>query len=121
MRNPRVVRDQIAEYVAAFANADGGVLVLGVEDDGTFTGHGYPDEAIEVFLNVPRYWLSISLPRGERVHYEGFELLLFNVAPEPVAVGVAGNGFPRRKVDQVVRDSKEGINALKNRTLGDQR
>jgi ATP-dependent DNA helicase RecG len=32
------VRDEIAEYVAAFANADGGTLVLGVEDDGEVTG-----------------------------------------------------------------------------------
>ena len=38
----RKVRDAIAEYVAAFANADGGTLVLGVEDDGAVAGHGYP-------------------------------------------------------------------------------
>ena len=31
----RQVRDTIVEYVAAFANADGGTLVLGVDDDGT--------------------------------------------------------------------------------------
>jgi hypothetical protein len=36
-RNRREVRDQIAEYVAAFANAEGGVLILGIEDYGTAT------------------------------------------------------------------------------------
>lgn len=46
VRDRRAVRDEIAAHVAAFANADGGVLILGVEDDGTVTGHGYPDEAI---------------------------------------------------------------------------
>ena len=49
----RAVRDWIAEYVAAFANADGGTLVLGVDDDGTPSGHGYPEEAIVEFLAVP--------------------------------------------------------------------
>jgi ATP-dependent DNA helicase RecG len=42
----RKARDLVAEYVAAFANADGGTLILGVEDDGTSTGHGYPPEAV---------------------------------------------------------------------------
>ena len=46
-RDRRDVRDEIAEHVAAFANADGGILLLGVEDDGTPTGHAYHDEAID--------------------------------------------------------------------------
>lgn len=49
----RAVRDWIAEYVAAFANADGGTLVLGVDDDGAPSGHGYPEEAIVEFQAVP--------------------------------------------------------------------
>jgi len=36
------VRDQVAEHGAAFANAEGGVLILGLEDDGTVTGHDLP-------------------------------------------------------------------------------
>ncbi len=49
----RMVRDWIAEYAAAFANADGGTLIIGVENDGTPSGHEYHDEAIEEFRNVP--------------------------------------------------------------------
>ena len=41
-RDRREMREQAAEYVAAFANADGGVLLLGVEDDGEVTGNGFP-------------------------------------------------------------------------------
>jgi predicted HTH transcriptional regulator len=54
----RSVRDGIAECVAAFANADGGTLLLGVEDSGEPSGHGYPPEAIEMeesFLRVPEF------------------------------------------------------------------
>ena len=36
------VRDAIVETVAAFANADGGLLLVGVEDDGSPTGHRLP-------------------------------------------------------------------------------
>ena len=38
----RAVRDAIAETVAAFANADGGLLLVGIEDDGSPTGHELP-------------------------------------------------------------------------------
>ena len=48
----RKARDIIADVVAAFANADGGTLILGVEDDGTPTGHGYPPEAVADLLAV---------------------------------------------------------------------
>lgn len=53
-RNKRTVRDQVAEYVAAFANAEGGVLILGMEDDGTVSGHRYPAEAVRSILDTPR-------------------------------------------------------------------
>ncbi|MBE3132988.1 MAG: ATP-binding protein, partial [Acidobacteria bacterium] len=49
----RQARDFVAEHVAAFANADGGTLLLGVEDDGTPTGHGYPADAVADLLAVP--------------------------------------------------------------------
>ena len=53
VRDRRDVRDQIAEQVAGFANADGGVVIFGVEDDGSITGHGYPQEALEKMIAVP--------------------------------------------------------------------
>ena len=43
----RAVRDAIAETVAAFANADGGLLLVGIDDDGTPTGHDYPEDVIK--------------------------------------------------------------------------
>jgi ATP-dependent DNA helicase RecG len=66
----RAVRDWIAEQTAAFANAEGGTLVLGVDDDGTPSGHGYPDEAIERFLAVP----GQGIPRDPGDDREGGRL-----------------------------------------------
>src|SRR5262245_45259972 len=49
----RQARYIACEYVAAFANADGGTLLMGVEDDGTPTGHSYPDDAVRDLFAAP--------------------------------------------------------------------
>lgn len=116
-RDRREVRDQVARYVAAFANADGGTLVLGVEDDGTPSGHGYPADVIDQFLAVPTHRLNPPQAAGERVTWEGHELLVFDVASAPKAVMVNGDGFPRRVHDTVMDESEEAINAIKRRGL----
>jgi len=113
LRRPQV-RDTIAEYVAAFANADGGLLVLGVEDDGRPTGHGYPEEAVLDFIAVPERRLRPPVRcRVDRIRIAGCELLLFDVPNAPEAVMIEANGFPYRVGDQVVREPQETINRRK--------
>ncbi len=110
----RAVRDTIAECVAAFANADGGTLLLGVDDDGTPSGHDYPDEAIEAFLAVPVSRLSPPVEvRSQRSELDGKEIVVLTVNPSAAAVMVQGNGFPYRVGDRVVREPQEAINARK--------
>ena len=114
-RSRRAVRDQIAEYVAAFANADGGTLVLGGEDDGTPTGHPYPQDAVEGFLAVPESRIHPPQASGKVVSCGDHELIVFEVPAAPRAVMVVGDGFPRRVGDEVVLMSEEEINAIKRR------
>ncbi len=110
----RAVRDFVAECVAAFANADGGDLLLGAEDDGEPTGHGYPEEAIEEFFRVAQRRLRPPVAvRTQRAHIGNNEILLIHVPPAERAVLVEGNGFPYRVGDRVVRESEEAINARK--------
>ena len=110
----RKVRDQIAEYVAAFANADGGTLLLGVEDDGTPSGHAYPEEAIDGFFAVPGQRLRAAVPcRTGRVTLDGHEVLVFEIPMTPEAVMMQGDGFPYRTGDQVHCEPQEVINARK--------
>jgi len=116
-RDRRQVRDEIAEQVAAFANADGGTLILGVEDDGTVSGHRYPAKAVDEFLDAPAARLKPPLERGERSSHDGHELLLFRVAPAAEAVMVVGNGFPRRVDDTVIKEEQSRINAWKTAGL----
>lgn len=61
-RNRSEVRDQVAQYLAAFANADGGVLILGQEDDRSLSGHSYPVDVVEDILSVPERRLTPPSP-----------------------------------------------------------
>lgn len=55
-RNVRQVAKDVAETLSAMA--DGGTLVLGVEDDGTPTGVDYPPDRLE--LTDGRYLLRVG-------------------------------------------------------------
>ena len=110
----RKVRDAIAEYVAAFANADGGTLVLGVDDDGWVSGHGYPEETVREFLAVPEKRLRPAVHvTVQRAVLDGLELLILAIGIAPEAVMVEGNGFPYRVGDAVIREPQEVINERK--------
>ena len=110
----RAVRDAIAESVAAFANSDGGLLLIGVEDDGRPTGCDYPDDVIEEFVSVPRKRLRPPVScRCDRLSIAGIEVLVFSVPIAPEAVMVDGNGFPYRVGDHVTREPQEVINERK--------
>ncbi len=116
----RAVRDVVVEYVAAFANADGGTLILGVEDDGTPSGHGYPRDVIDKFLEAPSTRLRLGPAGGppaavesQVLSLDGFEVLVFQVAPAPQAVMVEGDGFPYRTADSTVQEPQEIINERK--------
>ena len=112
--NRRTARDFVAECVAAFANADGGTLLLGVEDDGTPTGHGYPPEAVADLIAVPERRLRPPLRcRVQQASLDGHEILVFEVPIAPEAVMIEANGFPYRVGDRVVREPQEVINTRK--------
>jgi ATP-dependent DNA helicase RecG len=116
-RDRREVRDQIAEQVAGFANADGGVVVFGVEDDRSITGHLYPADVVDQMLAVPQNRLRPPQIAGYRMVLDGFELLVFEVESTPRAVMVEGDGFPYRIGDATPQFSEERINAIKDQGL----
>lgn len=116
-RGHREVRAQVAEYVAAFANADGGVLVLGIEDDGTVTGHSVPSKPMELLLSAPQALLDPPQPEGFLVAHEGTELIVFDVPAADVPVQMTGNGFPLRVGDSTVRARESLIAASKQQGM----
>lgn len=116
-RDRRSVRDQVAEYVAGFANAEGGVLILGIENDHTVTGHSLPPDALAALLDVPRVRLHPPQEPGFVLRHEGLELVVFDVPTADVPVRVEGDGFPLRIGDKTVQVSESHIQRLKFRGL----
>ncbi len=116
-RSRSEVREQAAAYVAAFANADGGVLLLGIEDDGAVTGHRLPPRAVESLLAAPQTRLDPPQPRGITVSHRGIELIVFDVPAENVPVQMTGNGFPLRVGDRTIRARETQIAASKQQGM----
>lgn len=112
-RDRKEVRDQVAHYVAGFANAEGGVLVLGIEDDHRITGHQLPPKALASLLDTPQGGLSPAQPPGFLIEAEGRELIVFDVPPSDVPVQVVGDGFPLRIGDKTLQVSETQIRTLK--------
>ncbi len=112
-RDRKSVRDQIVECVAAFANAEGGVAIFGLEDDGSVTGHRYPAEAVDEMLRAPSSRTQPALADGFRLTHEGKELLVFEVQVADAPVMVTGNGYPLRVGDSIVKMAEPKIRALK--------
>jgi ATP-dependent DNA helicase RecG len=118
-RDRRAVRDQVAEYVAGFANAEGGVLVLGIEDDHTVTGHSLPTDALANLLATPRARLQPAQAEGFIVEANGRSLVVFDVPAADVPVQVIGDGFPLRIGDKTLQVSETQIRALKLQGLAE--
>jgi len=110
----RALRDKIADVVAAFANAGGGLLLVGVNDDGTATGHGYPDQVVDDLFAVPDRRLTPAVVcRTARLSFDCHEILVFEVPMSPEAVMIDGNGFPYRVGSRIIREPQEVINQRK--------
>ncbi|MDE2980913.1 MAG: putative DNA binding domain-containing protein [Gemmatimonadota bacterium] len=108
------LRDKIADVVAAFANADGGLLFVGVEDDGRPSGHSYDDDAVQGLLAVPENRLRPEVRcRTGRVAVDGKEVLVFEVPQSIEAIMVVADGFPFRVGAQILREPQELINQRK--------
>ena len=85
-KNRRKVSDvakDIAKTLVAFANADGGTLIIGAEDDGTISGLSYAEDDIAVLRNAPKSHVHPETPlSGVRTHLvpmEGKTVLVFSV------------------------------------------
>ena len=53
-RKVSLVARDVGETLVAFANADGGTLIVGAEDNGTISGITYPEDGIEILRNAPK-------------------------------------------------------------------
>ena len=77
------VAKDVAETLVAFANADGGDLLVGVEDDGVISGVPYQADDLKTLTESPRTHVLIDTPLPachlQRVTIEGKTILYFSI------------------------------------------
>ena len=107
----------IAETLSAMANADGGELVIGIEDDGMVSGVPHPTDRVRLFLRAPsdRNYVDPRLRcRAEEVRTpEGKLVLRFEVDWSPEVHRLADGRYLQRVHDANVPRPAEEIAALK--------
>jgi len=85
-----LVRD-LARLLAGMANADGGTLLVGVEQDKSVTGIPYQPEELQSLIQSPQTTLSPPLhPSCQKLHLGNLLLLKFEVSPSLEVHRIAG-------------------------------
>ncbi len=85
-KTPRDFKDicyNVAKELVAFANADGGELFLGIEDNNTVTGLPHSDEKLSAILDASTNYILKDTPlpikRRNIIDYNGKKVIYFSV------------------------------------------
>lgn len=113
-RKAAAVAQDIAETLSAMANADGGTLLLGIEDDKTVTGIDYPDDKLLLFRQSTHNLLLPPLKaRLTELTHEEHCILAFEVGPSIVPHQLTDGRYLLRVQDQNLPFPADQIAALK--------
>jgi ATP-dependent DNA helicase RecG len=113
-RSTKRICEDIAEALVAFANADSGELLVGVEDDGTITGVPHTDEEVRLLLDAPRTHIlhgqSLPLMSATPLILDDKRILFFSVAKGTSEVyQLAGGACKRRSEKETLPASARQI------------
>ena len=102
-KKPRLVKSicaDIGEALVSFANADGGSIIIGVEDNGTITGISHSAADIEIMLNAvnSHVYQNQKLPivHAVSIELDGKNILYFYIYMNTQTE-------PRRRVREPIR------------------
>lgn len=103
-RDSKSVRRDIGETLVAFANADGGELLVGVEDDGTVTGVPHKPNIRQAFLDAWKTNVHETTPLDRPIAVElelgGKDVLYFAVDKGTSVVHVTQDGRCLQRKDR---------------------
>ena len=95
-RNLKDVCQDIGEVLVAFANADGGELFVGVEDDGTVTGVPHKEKLVNAmkaaYIEYVHEDTPIAPPVVGDVTVDGNRVLYFSVAKSIDQIHLTSSG-----------------------------
>lgn len=106
-RKVSLVAADIGEILVAFANADGGTLIVGAEDDGIISGVPYAQDDVKVLRKAPNTHVHKDTPLpGVRTHIVPIEdktVLFFEVQKGTRYIHLTSDGrcLQRRDTDTV--------------------
>lgn len=116
-RKPTAIAWDIAETLCAMANADGGELIVGIEDTGDVTGIPHPDDKLRLFRDTPGSRNYVQPPLRYQVFDAstagGHLLLRFVVDSSPEVHHLANGKYLMRFGDRNMPFPAEQIAALK--------
>jgi ATP-dependent DNA helicase RecG len=95
-RPAHAIRKDIGETLVAFANDDGGMLLIGVEDGGTITGVPHTAEEIDTFLKAGTTNVHadtpLPVPQAVKLQLDGKTVLYFSVDKSTRFVHLTSDG-----------------------------
>lgn len=101
------IKADIAKTLVAFANADGGELFVGIEDDNTVSGLQFPQEKIQEILDASKTSILKETPvpvkQATIIDYNGLKVAYFSVnkGTEFVHLTAKGECFQRKDRESV--------------------
>ncbi|TNE71258.1 ATP-binding protein [bacterium] len=113
--------EKIAREMCAFANSNGGILIIGIDDDGSLVGVESYYEQHFLLTEATNYLLKPAIePEIEIIPFKNKEIVLVKIKeaedkPVFVDLGDEWAGFVRVN-DKSIKASKEMLQVLKNRT-----
>ncbi len=94
----------ISKSLVAFANADGGELLLGVEDEGTITGAPYSAEELSQILAATQTHIHpdtpLPAPRKTHLDVDGKKVIYFYVPKGTQYIHLTSDGRCLKRVDR---------------------
>jgi len=114
-RETKDVCEDIARTLVAFANADGGELLVGVEDSGVVSGLSFTQEKLNVLLESPKKNVHQNTPlpnyKSRIYDFNGKTILYFSIPKgiEYVYLTSDGRCLQRKDLESVPISSEEII------------
>ncbi|MFN0037407.1 MAG: ATP-binding protein [Saprospiraceae bacterium] len=112
-RDLKEIGYDIGKTLVAFANADGGEVFIGIEDDHTITGLPFPDDKIRTLLDAPRNYTHTDTPlplkKSVIIDFNGLKVAFFSVEKGARYVHLTAKGecFQRKDRDSVPTASEK--------------
>lgn len=106
-KKPRPVKEickNIAKTLVGFSNADGGELIVGVEDDSSVTGVPHSADDIDKLLDSPHVYIHSKTPlsnfQRSKIDFNGLVLLYFQTPKSSKTIHLTSDGLCLQRRDR---------------------